>query len=69
MGICIRQIGAQQAAEVLRIMRLAFEEYRGRLVPSSGALAETIEGVRAVTNAGSALLWSGPRLRHGIHAR
>jgi hypothetical protein len=35
-------------------MRLAFEEYRGRLVPPSGALTETIEDVRTAISGGGA---------------
>jgi uncharacterized protein (UPF0218 family) len=43
-------------SEVRRIMQLAFEEYRGRLVPPSGALMETLEEVRTVINRGGAFL-------------
>jgi GNAT superfamily N-acetyltransferase len=56
MSIIIRKVGAEQAGEVLRIMQLAFEEYRGRLVPPSGALTETIEDVRTAINGGGAFL-------------
>jgi ribosomal protein S18 acetylase RimI-like enzyme len=56
MGLIIRKVCAEQAAEVQRIMQLAFEEYRGRLMPSSGALTETIEEVRTAINGGGAFL-------------
>jgi GNAT superfamily N-acetyltransferase len=56
MGIIVRKVGAEEAAEVLRIMQLAFEEYRDRLVPPSGALTETIKDVRAAINGGGAFL-------------
>jgi ribosomal protein S18 acetylase RimI-like enzyme len=56
MDIIIRSAGGEQASEVHRIMRLAFEEYRGRLVPPSGALTETLEDVRAAIHSGGAFL-------------
>ena len=56
MSIEVRSVGVEQAGEVLRIMRMAFEEYRGRLVPPSGALSETIEDVRGAINGGGAFL-------------
>lgn len=52
MSVTIRRVGVEQAHEVLRIMRLAFEEYRGRLVPPSGALTETVEDVRTAISGG-----------------
>jgi hypothetical protein len=48
----IRRVGVEQAEEVLRIMRGAFEEYRGKLAPPSGALSETIEDVRNAIDGG-----------------
>jgi ribosomal protein S18 acetylase RimI-like enzyme len=56
MNITIRRVGVEQASEVHRIMQLAFEEYRDRLVPPSGALTETIEEVRTAIRSGGALL-------------
>jgi GNAT superfamily N-acetyltransferase len=56
MDITIRKVRVEQASEVLRIMQLAFEEYRGRLVPPSGALTETIEDVRTAIRCGGAFL-------------
>jgi hypothetical protein len=49
MNITIRSVGVEQASEVRRIRQVACEEYRGRLVPPSGALTETIEEVREAT--------------------
>ena len=37
-------------------MQAAFEEYRGRLDPASGALRETIDDVRAAISSGGAFL-------------
>jgi GNAT superfamily N-acetyltransferase len=56
MSIIIRRVGIEQASEVLRIMRLAFEEYRDHLVPPSGALTETIDDVRDAISGGGAFL-------------
>ena len=56
MNITIRSVGIEQVSEVRRIMQLAFEEYRGRLVPPSGALTETIEEVRTAVSRGGAFL-------------
>jgi hypothetical protein len=50
MNITVRRVGIEQMSEVRRMMQVAFEEYRGRLVPPSGALTETLEEVRAVIN-------------------
>src|SRR2546430_14935526 len=56
MNITVRRVGIEQMSEVHRIMQLAFEEYRGRLVPPSGALTETSEEDRTVINRGGAFL-------------
>jgi hypothetical protein len=56
MNTTVRRVGIEQMSEVGRIMQLAFEEYRGRLVPPSGGLTETIEEVRTVINRGGAFL-------------
>jgi ribosomal protein S18 acetylase RimI-like enzyme len=56
MTMTIRPVGVEQASEVHRLMQLAFEEYRGRLVPPSGALTETIDDVRAAINSRGAFL-------------
>jgi GNAT superfamily N-acetyltransferase len=56
MDIIIRRVGVEQAGEVRRIMQVAFEEYRGRLVPPSEALTETIEEVCTAISGGGAFL-------------
>jgi ribosomal protein S18 acetylase RimI-like enzyme len=56
MTITIRTIGVEQAGAVHRLMQLAFEEYRGRLVPPSGGLTETIDDVRTAIRHGGAFL-------------
>jgi ribosomal protein S18 acetylase RimI-like enzyme len=56
MSVTIREVGVEQAREVRRIMQLAFEEYRGRLVPPSGALTETIEDICTAIRGGGAFL-------------
>lgn len=56
MSITIRPVGIEQAGEVHRIMRLAFEEYRGVLSPPTGALTETVEDVRIAMGNGGAFL-------------
>ena len=56
MNITIRTVGVEQASEVRGIMQLAFEEYRGRLAPPSGALTETVEDVRTAISSGGAFL-------------
>jgi ribosomal protein S18 acetylase RimI-like enzyme len=56
MSVTVRRVGVEQANEVLRIMRSAFEEYRGRLIPPSGALTETVEDVRTAISGGGAFL-------------
>ena len=48
--------GIEEANTVFRIMRLSFEEYRGKLYPESGALRENLEDVRAGILSGGALL-------------
>ena len=56
MSITVREAGVEEADVVLRIMQLAFEEYRGKLDPPSGALNETIEDVRRGIASGGAFL-------------
>jgi hypothetical protein len=56
MNITIRSVGVEQSSEVRRIRQVACEEYRGRLVPPSGALTETIEEVREAISGGGACL-------------
>jgi GNAT superfamily N-acetyltransferase len=56
MDIIIRSVGVEQASEVRRIMRVAFEGYRDRLVPPSGALTETLEEVCTAIRGGGAFL-------------
>jgi ribosomal protein S18 acetylase RimI-like enzyme len=48
--------GIEEAATILRIMRLSFEEYRGKLYPESGALRETLDDVRSGILDGGAFL-------------
>ncbi|MFQ6028462.1 MAG: GNAT family N-acetyltransferase [Dehalococcoidia bacterium] len=48
--------GPEDAAEVLQVMRSAFEEYRGRLHPDTGALSETVEDVQVAIKEGGALI-------------
>ncbi len=55
-SISIRSVGLEEAETVMRLMRLAFEEYRGRLYPESGALGETLEDVRSGIRSGGAFL-------------
>jgi GNAT superfamily N-acetyltransferase len=56
MSIRIEAVGVQQADEVYRIMQLAFEQYRDRLTPPSGALVEIVEDVRLAIESGGAWL-------------
>jgi ribosomal protein S18 acetylase RimI-like enzyme len=56
MTITIRTVGVEQASEVRRMMQLACEEYRGRLVLPSGALTETIDNVPTAIRGGGAFL-------------
>jgi len=56
MSVTVRSAGIDEAHAVLSIMHVAFEEYRGRLDPASGALSETIDDVRAAIGAGGAFL-------------
>jgi ribosomal protein S18 acetylase RimI-like enzyme len=56
MTITIRPAGAEEAGQVHQLMQVAFEEYRGRLIPPSGALTETIEDVHAAIRSGGAFL-------------
>src|SRR5258708_15915981 len=56
LNLEIRRAYIQDAAEVHRIMRAAFEEYCGKLSPPSGALRETIEDVSAALRSGGAFL-------------
>jgi GNAT superfamily N-acetyltransferase len=41
----IETVGAEEAEILAGTVRAAFEEYRGGLVPPSGALADTAEGI------------------------
>ena len=56
MGVTVRSAGIDEAHAVLSVMQVAFEEYRGRLDPPSGALSETIDDVRAAIRGGGAFL-------------
>jgi ribosomal protein S18 acetylase RimI-like enzyme len=52
----IRPAGLEEAEKVMEVMHLAFEEYRGKLYPESGALGETLADVRAGIASGGAFL-------------
>jgi ribosomal protein S18 acetylase RimI-like enzyme len=56
MRVTVRSARTDEAHAVLSIMQVAFEEYRGRLDPPSGALSETIDDVRAAISHGGAFL-------------
>jgi ribosomal protein S18 acetylase RimI-like enzyme len=56
MSLRIRAAAIEEAGQVFFAMRLAFEEYRGKLYPESGALRETLEDVRAGIASGGAFL-------------
>lgn len=56
MPVIYRLAAPGQAALVLGLIQLAFEEYRGRLEPPSAALEETLETVKATMHAGGAAL-------------
>jgi ribosomal protein S18 acetylase RimI-like enzyme len=49
----------EQLHDVHRIMREAFEEYRGKLIPESGALSEEVEDTRNKLSkqGGAILVW------------
>ena len=52
----ILEAGLEQAETVMQVMHFAFEEYRGKLYPGSGALGETLEHVRSGIASGGAFL-------------
>jgi PPOX class probable F420-dependent enzyme len=54
--IRVEPAGLDAAADVLRAMRRAFEEYRGSLQPPSSALDETLDDVRAAMARGGAFV-------------
>lgn len=56
MSFRIRAAAVEEAEQVLFAMRAAFEEYRGKLYPESGALSETLEDVRSGIASGGAFL-------------
>jgi hypothetical protein len=65
----IRSAGVEQAAEVHRLMRLGFEEYRALLKQPSGALSETVEDVRAAIGREPAVAQLGiPETRVSVRA-
>ena len=56
MSLRIRAAAVEEAEQVFFAMRAAFEEYRGKLHPESGALRESLEDVRAGILSGGAFL-------------
>jgi len=56
MSLRIQAAAVEEAEQVFGAMRLAFEEYRGKLYPESGALRETLEEVRSGIASGGAFL-------------
>ena len=56
MPLDYRIAGADQAGLVLSLIQRAFEEYRGRLDPPTGAFDETLDSVGATIAAGGAAL-------------
>jgi ribosomal protein S18 acetylase RimI-like enzyme len=56
MTVRIQAAAVEEAEQVFAAMRLAFEEYRGKLYPESGALRETLEEVRSGIASGGAFL-------------
>lgn len=56
MSLIVRAADPDEAARVFETMRLAFEEYRGKLYPESGALRETLEDVRSGIASGGGFL-------------
>jgi ribosomal protein S18 acetylase RimI-like enzyme len=56
MSLRIQAAAVEEAEQVFAAMRLAFEEYRGKLYPESGALRETLEDVRSGIASGGAFL-------------
>jgi GNAT superfamily N-acetyltransferase len=56
MSLRIQAAAVEEAEQVFGAMRLAFEEYRGKLYPESGALRETLEDVRSGIAGGGAFL-------------
>ncbi len=51
--IILRPATVQDAATLARTIAAAFEQYRGRLVPESGAFGETAEGIAAELQKGA----------------
>jgi ribosomal protein S18 acetylase RimI-like enzyme len=52
----LREAGEADAEAIAAVIRAAFEEYRGRLDPPSGALAETADTVREKMRTAQAVL-------------
>ncbi|WP_248926855.1 GNAT family N-acetyltransferase [Paenibacillus hamazuiensis] len=60
MAVHIKLASEEDAAIVRRIMLEAFEEYRGKLNPPSGALKETVDDVLGKMRSGGAVIaWNG----------
>ncbi|MNI37008.1 hypothetical protein D3C73_910790 [compost metagenome] len=57
MEALIHQASLEEIQIVHYQMRKAFEEYRGKLTPPSGALSETIDDiVKKISNEGGAII-------------
>ena len=58
-NIQIRFASSEQLPDVHRVMREAFEEYRDKLFPGSGALREEVDDIRKKIsdNGGAVLVW------------
>ena len=55
-GLLVREATSADAPALLALVHAAFEEYRGRLEPPSGAHAETAASIRRKLDAGGAMV-------------
>ena len=67
--VVLRAATAADAASIAATIAASFEQYRGKLVPESGAFGETADGIAAeLAHEFGAIIAErngGPRLRHG----
>src|SRR5262249_22010133 len=54
--LVIRPAQLEDAVAITALIHRAFEQYRGRLSPESGALSETVESIRAAMDGGTILV-------------